>query len=65
MTTEQPINEKDKALWELAKKRASFKSHFTIYCLVNIFLWLLWYFTSYKSNYAPINENIPGQYGPH
>jgi 2TM domain len=59
MTTEQPTNQKDTALWELAKKRASFKSHFTIYCLVNIFLWLIWYFTSYKSTYANINENIP------
>lgn len=37
--------DKDPQLWELARKRASFKSHLVIYLLVNAGLWLLWYFT--------------------
>ena len=44
MTTEQPTNEKDAALWELAKKRASFKKSLSVYIIVNLFLWALWYF---------------------
>jgi hypothetical protein len=34
--------EKDKQLWEIAQKRASFKSHLITYVLVNTFLWILW-----------------------
>ena len=43
---------KDPQLWELAQKRASFKSHLAVYIVVNLFLWLLWYFTG-----AEIHEN--------
>lgn len=32
----------DRALWEIAKKRASFKSHLLTYLVVNGFLWALW-----------------------
>jgi hypothetical protein len=49
MTNEQPTNEKDAALWELAKKRASFKKSLSVYIIVNIFLWALWYFTDGES----------------
>lgn len=42
-------NEKDKALWELAEKRASFKNHLISYVLVNGFLWILWAFTAGKN----------------
>jgi 2TM domain len=35
---------KDEILWEIAKKRASFKSHATVYAIVNIFLWGMWFF---------------------
>lgn len=37
----------DKApeLWEIARKRASFKSHLVAYLLVDDGLWVLWYFT--------------------
>jgi hypothetical protein len=35
-------SDKDPMLWELAKKRADFKSHFQTYVLVNIFLWAIW-----------------------
>jgi hypothetical protein len=38
------IEPKDEMLWEIAKKRASFKTHLTTYLLVNGFLWALWYF---------------------
>ena len=51
MTNEQPANEKDAALWELAKKRASFKKSITVYIIVNIFIWALWFFTD-KNNYS-------------
>ena len=30
---------KDPALWELAQKRASFKTHAMSYIIVNLFLW--------------------------
>lgn len=34
---------KDEQLWEIAKRRASFKSHLFVYIIVNTFLWILWY----------------------
>lgn len=34
--------EKDKQLWEIAQKRASFKQHLITYLLVNALLWILW-----------------------
>lgn len=37
---------KDEVLWEIAKKRASFKTHLTTYLVVNGFLWALWVFQS-------------------
>lgn len=40
----QEMNSNDKALWEIAQKRASFKSHLLTYVIVNGGLWLLWYF---------------------
>jgi 2TM domain len=36
---------KDPVLWEIAQKRASFKSHLLSYIIVNGFFWVLWYFT--------------------
>lgn len=36
---------KDPQLWQLAQRRASFRAHFTIYLLMQVFFWLLWYFT--------------------
>lgn len=41
---------KDPGLWRLAKKRASFKRHLSVYVLVNAFLWLVWAFTG-NENY--------------
>ena len=37
--------ERDKELWRIAKKRVAFKRHLVIYLVVNLFFWLLWYFT--------------------
>jgi hypothetical protein len=36
---------KDPQLWEIAQKRASFKSHLATYIVINAFFWILWYFT--------------------
>ena len=41
--------EKDKQLWEIAQKRASFKTHLVTYVLVNGFLWTLWALTGGRS----------------
>lgn len=37
--------DKDPRMWDLAQKRASFKKHLATYIVINIFLWLIWYFT--------------------
>src|SRR5688572_7758011 len=37
---------KDPQLWEIAKRRASFKYHLASYLLVIGFLWAIWFFTS-------------------
>jgi hypothetical protein len=36
---------KDPQMWQLAEKRASFKKHLVTYFIINLFLWLLWYFS--------------------
>ncbi|MFC4262625.1 2TM domain-containing protein [Ferruginibacter yonginensis] len=41
---QQPINEKDEALWRLAKKRIKFKRSVLSYIIVNAFLWALWFY---------------------
>lgn len=42
----QPVPEgKDPHLWQLAHRRASFKRHLAIYVVINLFIWVLWYFT--------------------
>lgn len=47
---------KDPQLWEIAKKRAGFKSHFYSYLIINVFLWAIWYFrygNTYEWNGIP------------
>ena len=47
MSDYQPAPEgKDPELWEIAQKRAGFKSHALTYLIINAFLWAIWYFTS-------------------
>ncbi len=41
---------RDPQLWHLARRRASFKSHFAIYLILSVFFWLLWYFTGSSRN---------------
>lgn len=41
---------RDPQLWELAKRRASFKSHLISYLIVNGFLWILWFLTTSPEN---------------
>lgn len=42
----QPTPEgKDPQLWQLAQRKVSFKSHLMLYIIVNVFFWLLWYFS--------------------
>lgn len=43
--------ERDEELWKLAKERADFKTHLTVYLVVNMGLWLLWLFTSGINSY--------------
>ena len=49
MNTDQNINatsgEKDAELWQLAKKRADFKQHLTVYIVMNIFFWGIYFFS--------------------
>lgn len=52
--TKTNIEGRDTDLWELAKKRADFKSHLSVYIVMNIFFWLVWYFTDQK--YKGINS---------
>lgn len=41
----QPPADRDPVLWEIARKRASFKSHLFSYVIVNGALWAIWFFT--------------------
>lgn len=43
MIYEQAPQGKDPELWDIAKRRASFRSHLSTYLVVIIFLWVLWY----------------------
>lgn len=45
MNHTQTPPDKDPRMWDLAQRRASFKKHFATYIVINIFLWLIWYFT--------------------
>ncbi len=39
-------DQRDAELWEIARRRASFRSHLITYIIVNIFLWTIWYFSN-------------------
>jgi hypothetical protein len=45
MNYTQTPPDKDPRMWDLAQRRASFKRHLATYIVINIFLWLIWYFT--------------------
>ena|SRR5258706_9568037 len=46
------LPDKDPGLWEIARERASFKDHLGTYIVINVFFWLLWYFSA-----DPITNN--------
>lgn len=47
--------ERDKMLWEVARKRASFKWNLVAYFITNSFLLVVWYFTDNgHNNFWPI-----------
>lgn len=37
---------RDEHLWKLAKKRADFKRSLFVYIVINIFLWIIWWFSA-------------------
>ena len=49
METIKVNNGKDPELWEIAQKRVSFRSHLTVYIIMNLFFWALWYFTGQRT----------------
>lgn len=52
MSYQQPAPpDKDPQLWEIAQRRASFKSHFAYYLVINGFLWAIWTFAGGRSEH--------------
>lgn len=47
---QQPPAGKDPELWEIAQKRAEFKSHLLSYIIVNGFFWALWFFSGDRND---------------
>jgi hypothetical protein len=47
--------EKDKELWKLAKKRVGFRRHLATYLVMNIFFWMMWYFTDHHREDEEMN----------
>lgn len=46
MTNYQSTPEgKDPHLWRIAQARASFKNHFTMYLIMSLVFWAIWFFT--------------------
>lgn len=43
-------------MWDMAKKRAAFRKHLTVYIVINAFLWALWYLTGGRT-YG--NDGVP------
>ncbi|MGE5518408.1 MAG: 2TM domain-containing protein [Candidatus Dadabacteria bacterium] len=50
---------KDPQMWRLAEKRASFKIHLLTYIVINLFLWMLWYFTKGYYNFQWKGSRVP------
>jgi hypothetical protein len=48
--------QRDEKLWQKAKKRAAFKRSLVSYFVVNVFLWLVWWFTAGRRG---INQEMP------
>jgi 2TM domain len=53
---------KDPILWEIAQKRASFKTHAVTYIIVNAFLWAIWFMSGNRHEISFSNigwGNVP------
>jgi hypothetical protein len=48
METRNTGDQRDEELWRQAKKRVSFRNHFIIYFVCNVFFWAMWYFKDYN-----------------
>lgn len=44
-------DQRDEALWRIARKRAAFKRSFSVYVFVNAFLIGVWYFSTGSHSY--------------
>ncbi len=55
--------DKDKQLWEIAQKRASFKSHLIAYLVVNTFLWITWAMNGSHTNHNGIPWPLWASFG--
>lgn len=51
------MEQKDELLWQIARKRASFKKHLVSYIIVNIFLWGVWFMSTHR--YTSENDSFP------
>lgn len=59
---ETNINEvhgKDPGIWKMEKKRTAFKLYLSIYIIVNIFLWTIWYINIANNIYATKTYGFP------
>ena len=43
--------QKDKKLWNIARKRAAFKRHLISYLIINVMLWAIWLFRIYSHDF--------------
>ncbi len=52
----------DESLYEEAEKRVAFKKHAKTYFIINIFIWLFWYFTraqyGHYDGYWPVYSTL-------
>ena len=49
MAYEHTPQDKDPQLWQLAKKRASFRQHLITYLIINAFFWAIWLLSGGRS----------------
>lgn len=50
--------QRDERLWQTATARAAFKRNLFAYIVVNLFLWLIWWFTA-GTDYLEDRRGIP------
>ncbi|WP_132050921.1 2TM domain-containing protein [Pseudocnuella soli] len=55
METQHTNTPRDPQLWELAKRRASFRGHLVTYLIFSAFFWLVWF----ASNGPRYNSGLP------